>query len=106
MSISITNHTGPILAEKKYELQCDVQNFAPLNILSVSWYKESTLIKNRGFNDLPIKTPSNKTVTLKISPTKDDAEAQYRCEAKLKLGLEEHSPIVKSNLLKVTVHCE
>lgn len=105
--MSIVNHTGPIIADKAYFLQCNVQNFAPLNLLSVSWYKERELLKPRGFNDLQIKTPSNKTVTLKIIPTKDDVETQYRCEAKLKLGPEvPQPPLVRSNLLIVTVHCE
>lgn len=105
VSISIVDHTGPMTAGKKYDLQCDIQNFAPVNVLTVSWYKGNILIKHRGFNELPIKTPSNKTVTLKINPSTNEVEAQYRCEAKLKLG-SHPSPIVKSNLLDTVVHCE
>lgn len=97
-----------MIANKKYDLQCDIQNFAPVNLLAIYWYKGDQLVKNRGFNELPTKTPSNKTVTLRIAPSIHEVEAQYRCEAKLKLGPEgpQPSPIVKSNLLNVTVHCE
>ncbi|XP_047006410.1 hemicentin-2 isoform X1 [Ictalurus punctatus] len=106
VSISIVNQTGPMTEGKKYELQCDIQNFAPVNVLAVSWYNGDKSLKNRGFTDLPTKTPSNKTVTLKVIASRDEGEAQYRCEAKMKLGLKgsQSPPIVKSNLLDVAVH--
>ncbi|XP_053468821.1 hemicentin-2 [Ictalurus furcatus] len=106
VSISIVNQTGPMTEGKKYELQCDIQNFAPVNVLAVFWYNGGKLLKNRGFTDLPTKTPSNKTVTLKVVASRDEGEALYSCEAKMKLVLKgSQSPlIVKSNLLDVAVH--
>ncbi|MCJ8746095.1 hypothetical protein PDJAM_G00137840 [Pangasius djambal] len=106
VTISIANHTGPMTEGKKYDLQCDIQNFAPVNVLAVFWYKGDQLLKNRGFAELPTKTPSNKTVALKITASRDEQEAQYRCEAKLKLGPNgpQPPPIVKSNLLSIAVH--
>lgn len=99
-------HTGPMTAGKNYELQCDIQNFAPVNVLAVSWYGGGKLIRNRGFSELPTKTPSNKTVTMRITAGKH--EAPYRCEAKLKLGSAgpQPPPIVASNSLSVEVYCE
>lgn len=108
VSMSIANHAGPMMAGKKYDLQCDVQNFAPVNVLSVSWYKGDTLLRTRGFNDLPTKTPSNKTVAFKITASSNDTEAQFRCEARLKLGPggPQPPPVVKSNVIDVAVHRE
>ncbi|KAB5530702.1 hypothetical protein PHYPO_G00132430 [Pangasianodon hypophthalmus] len=106
VTISIPNHTGPMIEGKKYDLQCDIQNFAPVNVLAVAWYNRDHLLKNRGFSELPTKTPSNKTVALRITASRDEQEAQYRCEAKLKLGPNgpQPPPIVKSNLLSIAVH--
>ncbi|KAF5908817.1 intercellular adhesion molecule 5 isoform X1, partial [Clarias magur] len=106
VSFSIVNHVGPMVEGRKYELQCDVYNFAPVNVLAVFWYKGEELLKNRGFTDLPTKTPSNRSISHKITAGRDDGEAQYWCEAKLKLGPAgpQPSPIIKSNLLKVAVH--
>lgn len=108
VTISIVNHTGPLAVGKKYELQCDIENCAPVNVLAVFWYKGETLVKNRGFSDLPTKTPSNKTVTLKITPSTSDSDDPYWCAAKLKLGATgpQPPPSVTSNRLSVAVHCE
>ncbi|XP_047663748.1 hemicentin-1-like isoform X3 [Tachysurus fulvidraco] len=106
VSISFVNHIGPLTAGKKYELQCDIENFAPVHVLAVSWYKGDHLLKNRGFSDLPTKTPSNKTVTLKVTANRTDSDAPYRCEARLKLGTAgpQPPPIVTSNLLPTEVY--
>ncbi|XP_053348650.1 hemicentin-1-like isoform X1 [Clarias gariepinus] len=106
VAFSIVNHVGPMIEGKKYELQCEVYNFAPVNVLAAFWYKGEELLKNRGFAELPTKTPSNKTVSHKITAGRDEGEAQYWCEAKLKLGPAgpQPSPMIKSNLLKVAVH--
>ncbi|XP_053347898.1 hemicentin-1-like [Clarias gariepinus] len=106
VSFSIVNHVGPMIEGKKYELQCKVYNFAPVNVLAAFWYKGEKLLKNRGFAELPTKTPSNRTVSHKITAGRDEGEAQYWCEAKLKLGPAgpQPSPTIKSNLLKVAVH--
>ncbi|KAK2836257.1 hypothetical protein Q7C36_014126 [Tachysurus vachellii] len=106
VSISFMNHIGPMTAGKKYELQCDIENFAPVHVLAVFWYKGDQLLKNRGFSDLPTKTPSNKTVTLKVMANRTDSDAPFRCEAKLKLGEAgpQPPPIVTSNLLSTEVN--
>ncbi|GAA6081768.1 hemicentin-1-like isoform X1, partial [Tachysurus ichikawai] len=105
VSISFVNHIGPMTAGKKYELQCDIENFAPVHVLAVFWYKGDQPLKNRGFSDLPTKTPSNKIVTLKVQANRTDSDAPYRCEARLKLGAAgpQPPPIVTSNLLPTEV---
>ncbi|KAI5620891.1 intercellular adhesion molecule 5 precursor [Silurus asotus] len=103
VSISVVNHTGPLIGGKKYDLQCDIQNFAPVHVLAVFWYKGGEPVKNRGFGNFTTKTPSNQIVTLRISVGKDEENVQYSCAAKLKLGLLSF-PMVESNLLQISVH--
>ena len=92
---------------EQYDLQCDIQNVAPVEFLTVSWYKGDTLVKNQTFTD-PIKTPVNLSDTLQIFPSRDDDGAQYRCEAELDLGPEgpQPPPTVTSGPLNIRVHCK
>ncbi len=91
---------------EQYELQCDVHNVAPVQNLTVKWYKGQTLLNQTIFTDT-IETPVNETVTLLIRPDRDDDGAQYRCEAELNLGEEgpHPHPTNSSNPLSITVYC-
>ncbi|XP_053531498.1 hemicentin-1 isoform X2 [Ictalurus punctatus] len=105
VSISTVNHTGPMIEGREYELQCDVQNVAPVHLLTVSWYKGQHLVKRENFSDKS-PFPFNKTTTLQISPSRDDEGVQYRCEAELNLGPEgpQPPPKVTSDPLNITVY--
>ncbi|KAL6460503.1 hypothetical protein MHYP_G00304690 [Metynnis hypsauchen] len=107
VSISTVGHTGPINESGQYELQCDIQNVAPVEFLTVSWFKGDTLVHKENFTG-SIKTPVNRLSTLQISPSRADDGAQYRCEAKLDLGPDgpQHPPLVMSDPLNITVHYE
>ncbi|MCI4391855.1 hypothetical protein PGIGA_G00139350 [Pangasianodon gigas] len=107
VSISTVGHTGPMIEGRQYELQCAVQNVAPVHLLTVNWYKGQHLVKGENFSDMN-KFPVNKTLTLQISPHRGDDGAQYRCEAELQLGPEgpQPPPLVKSDPLNITVHCK
>uniref|UniRef100_A0A673M643 Ig-like domain-containing protein n=1 Tax=Sinocyclocheilus rhinocerous TaxID=307959 RepID=A0A673M643_9TELE len=80
VSISIVNHRGPMIEGKQYELQCDVHDVAPVQNLTVKWYKGQTLLNQTTFTE-DSKTPVNETTTLLIRPDRADDGAQYRCEA-------------------------
>ncbi|XP_072530512.1 vascular cell adhesion protein 1-like [Salminus brasiliensis] len=105
VSISTGGHTGPMVEGGQYELQCDVWKVAPVQFLTVKWYKGETLVRNTTFNDSTL-TPENKSATLQISPSRTDQGAQYRCEAELDLGPEgpQPPPRVASDPLSITVH--
>ncbi|XP_052408318.1 hemicentin-1 isoform X12 [Carassius gibelio] len=105
VSISTVNHRGPMIEGQQYELQCDVHDVAPVQYLTVKWYKGQTLLNQTTFSDTD-KTPVNKTVTLLIRPDRDDDGAQYRCEAELDLGAEgpQPSPKYSSEPLNVEVY--
>ncbi|ROL51171.1 Hemicentin-1 [Anabarilius grahami] len=105
VSISTVTHNGPMMEGNQYELQCDVLNVAPVQYLTVKWYKGQTLVDQTTFTDT-IKTPVNETATLMIRPNRSDDGVQYRCEAELELGEEgpQPPPKVTSDPLSITVH--
>ncbi|KAL0197080.1 hypothetical protein M9458_005620, partial [Cirrhinus mrigala] len=105
VSISTVNHSGPMIEGEQYELQCDVLDVAPLQYLTVKWYKGQTLLNQTTFTDTSI-TPVNKTATILITADRADDGAQYRCEAELKLGAEgpQPPPVKTSEPLSITVH--
>lgn len=107
MSISIESHSEPLEENKQYELQCDVQNVAPVRLLAVNWYKGDELVKTVNSTE-ETKYPVNVTERLQISPQRHDDRVQYRCEAELKLGPEgpQPPPIVTSDPLNIIVHCK
>ncbi|XP_026109695.1 hemicentin-1-like [Carassius auratus] len=106
VSISTVNHTEPMKEGQQYELQCDVHDVAPVQNLTVKWYKNQTLLHQTNFSDTENKTLVNKTVTLLIRPDRADDGAQYWCEAELDLGAEGPQPPPKksSEPLNITVH--
>ncbi|XP_073694338.1 vascular cell adhesion protein 1-like isoform X4 [Garra rufa] len=105
VSISIVKHSGPMMEGNQYQLQCDVHDVAPVQNLTVKWYKGQTLLDQTTFTDT-IKTPVNEMTTLLIRPDRADDGAQYRCVAELKLGAEgpQPPPTVTSQPLSAEVH--
>ncbi|KAL0197083.1 hypothetical protein M9458_005623 [Cirrhinus mrigala] len=106
VSISIVNHSGPMIEGEQYELQCNVQDVTPVQNLTVKWYKGQTLLSQTNFTNTSI-TPVNKTATILITADRADDGAQYRCEAELDLGAEgpQPPPVKTSEPLSITVHC-
>ncbi|XP_053084659.1 uncharacterized protein LOC128317288 [Pangasianodon hypophthalmus] len=104
VSISTVGHTGPMTEGSQYELECDVQNVAPVHLLTVNWYKGQRLVKSVESDHHSSITPVNYSNTLWISTSKDDDGVQYRCEAELKLGPEgpQPRPVVTSDPLNIT----
>uniref|UniRef100_A0A8C1WG31 Vascular cell adhesion protein 1-like n=1 Tax=Cyprinus carpio TaxID=7962 RepID=A0A8C1WG31_CYPCA len=103
--ISTVYHRGPMMEGQQYELQCDVHNVAPVQYLTVKWYKEQTLLHQTTFPNTS-KTPVNETVTLLIRPDRADDGAQYWCEAELDLGAEgpQPHPTISAKPLNVEVY--
>uniref|UniRef100_A0A8C1WVZ0 Ig-like domain-containing protein n=1 Tax=Cyprinus carpio TaxID=7962 RepID=A0A8C1WVZ0_CYPCA len=85
VSISIVDHSGPMIEGQQDKLQCDIYNVAPVQELTVKWYKGQTLLDKTTFTE-DNKSPVNETATLQIRPDRADDGAQYRCEAELDLG--------------------
>ncbi|KAJ8369811.1 hypothetical protein SKAU_G00098390 [Synaphobranchus kaupii] len=105
VSTSAVNHMDLMVEGEEYQLQCEVQNIAPVQNLTVKWYKGGTLENQTSYDDLT-KTPVNVSSTLLITPTSADDGAQYSCVAELELGPEgpQPPPSIKSDPLNITVH--
>ncbi|KAM6939479.1 intercellular adhesion molecule 2-like [Xenentodon cancila] len=110
VSISLVNHTGPMLESRRFTLQCDVQNAAPLKDLNVTFYKGLTVLGHLKSTKTTKeeKEPANEQFTLDFSASKEDDGIQFWCEARLELGPDgpRIPPVVKSEKLTATVHCE
>uniref|UniRef100_A0A4W6BQQ7 Ig-like domain-containing protein n=1 Tax=Lates calcarifer TaxID=8187 RepID=A0A4W6BQQ7_LATCA len=89
VSISFRNHSGPLLEGHQYTLQCEVHNVAPVENLTVTFYRGQTALgqlHNTG------KKPVTEIFTLNINTSKEDDGVQYWCEPKLELGLKRPQP--------------
>ncbi|XP_062846359.1 vascular cell adhesion protein 1 [Trichomycterus rosablanca] len=106
ISISLVNHTGAMVDSKEYQLMCEVQNVAPVQYLTLRWYRGQTEVYNNTFSELSPITPVQVSSTLLISPSRAEDGASYSCEATLELGPEgpQPSPRVKSGPLDITVY--
>ncbi|KAM9405394.1 intercellular adhesion molecule 2-like isoform 4-T5 [Salvelinus alpinus] len=104
VSISPLSHSGPMMEGKEYQLQCDIQNIAPLQNLVVRWYKGNETIETQTFND-STKELVNMSSTITITHKRYEGEVEYRCEAELDLGPEGPKPsALSSKPLNVTVY--
>ncbi|XP_035766770.1 uncharacterized protein LOC102782264 [Neolamprologus brichardi] len=82
-SVQFVNVMGE---ETQYRLQCDVVNVAPVQYLTVSWYKNSEKIQTESFNDTTTKTPVNKSSILRVNIRREENVVEFRCEAQLHFG--------------------
>lgn len=108
VSIRPVNHTGPMLEGKEYQLLCEVQNIAPVQYLTLRWYRGHTEVYNHSFSDLTSSSPVQVSSILMVTPTKAENGAQYRCVAVLELGPEgpQPPPTVTSEPLNASVYCK
>lgn len=108
VSISTVGHTGPMIEGREYELQCDIQNVAPVHLLTVNWYKGQHIVAKTSFSD-STKTPVNQSTIFHITVSRAHDGAQYRCEAELQVSKKrpgaQSTSKVSSQVLGLSVHC-
>lgn len=92
--------------EGQYTLECTVQNVAPVENLTVTFYRGQTALSQVQSNtNKEEKKPVTQNFTLNIKTSKEDDGVQYWCEAKLELEIQ-LPPVVRSQNITATVYCE
>ncbi|XP_072560758.1 vascular cell adhesion protein 1-like [Paramormyrops kingsleyae] len=106
VSVSSVNSTDSMVEGSQYQLKCEIQNIAPVQNLTVKWYKGDTLVHEDRDYVIEDKKPVSVSSTLLITANRTDDKVQYTCEAELDLGPEGPQPplAVKSTPLSITVH--
>lgn len=106
VSLRILNHSELLIEGNQYTLECMVQNVAPVKYLLVTFYKGSTALSKMQSNKPKEVKVVNENFFLNISSSKEDDGVQYYCAAELTFGIDPRPPVIKSQTINVTVHCE
>ncbi|XP_029950227.1 intercellular adhesion molecule 3 [Salarias fasciatus] len=85
VSISIVNHTGPMFEHEEYTLQCTVREVAPVQNLTVTFYRGRTVL-GKVRSKATSRTPVTEMFALSINTTKEDDGTKLWCQAELELG--------------------
>uniref|UniRef100_A0A674NCQ7 Ig-like domain-containing protein n=1 Tax=Takifugu rubripes TaxID=31033 RepID=A0A674NCQ7_TAKRU len=97
--------TNTLLLEgESYLLECLVENIAPLKHLIVTFYKGPEALAQMYFNSSLEPKPVTITSILNITASKEDDGAQYWCDARLNLDVQEVPLTVSSQKLYATVY--
>lgn len=103
-NVLMSDISGPLVQGQQFQMRCDVFNVAPVNKLSVRWYKGSELIETDTFSGTTLK-PVNKSSVLTLSAHRDDHEQSIWCEAALTFGPGTDIPASQSQAYKMEVLC-
>lgn len=76
----------PMEEHKEYQFQCAVVNVAPVNNVSVTWYKNNQIIETKVLSSESEKTPLNGSSLYTLRAQMLDNGGNLRCEAKFDFG--------------------
>uniref|UniRef100_A0AAQ4PQX8 Ig-like domain-containing protein n=1 Tax=Gasterosteus aculeatus aculeatus TaxID=481459 RepID=A0AAQ4PQX8_GASAC len=102
VSISQPSLTAPLVEGETYSLKCDVVNVAPVQNLSVHWYKGEKILRTERFHGSS-KPPVNATSVFNLTAQREDDQTRIRCEAQLDLDTVPSLPAIKSESRAVIV---
>ncbi|XP_076144791.1 vascular cell adhesion protein 1-like [Alosa pseudoharengus] len=103
----VLGEAGPLLEGHEYLLECEVQSVAPVNNLTVIWFRGDTELKRSGYSQFRIEGDRSQDVTvrtnLSITASTEDNKASYSCAAHLDLDTAEPIPDTRSNSVLLEV---
>lgn len=106
VSVSQPMQRGPVLEGLSYRMQCNIVDVAPMNNLSVIWYKGNEIVQTESF-DRQSKSPGNLSSVINLIAHRDDNGIRISCAANLNLGpLGPDQPMNSSQSHAVVVFCE
>ncbi|XP_056256423.1 intercellular adhesion molecule 5 isoform X2 [Seriola aureovittata] len=85
-------HPGPMEEGKEHQLKCDIISVAPVQNLTVKWYRGNESVMTETFNDTTA-TPVNVSSTLRVTPKRDYNRIHFSCSAELHLGPNGPEPV-------------
>ncbi|XP_032443245.1 hemicentin-2-like [Xiphophorus hellerii] len=88
ISISSSIESSEEMTENvEYSFTCSILNIAPVQNLTVRWYKGNQVIYSENLTN-STKHPTNQTSIFRFTPTRQDDRTTIRCEAHMDLGPE------------------
>lgn len=97
------NDPRPKITGRLYTFLCNVKNVAPIQNLTVRWFRGEELLSEMTKDQEIHEEPLNMTYTLEKYFSKEDDGKKYRCEAGL--GFLSERPI-QSQPVHITFHCK
>ncbi|XP_073350364.1 vascular cell adhesion protein 1 [Pagrus major] len=102
VSLSVVGD-GPMVEGTERLLGCDIINVAPVQNLTVIWYRDNETIHTETFTETSV-TPISVTSIFTINVERHHNGAVFRCEAELHLGPEVPQQVDKSPPYPAEVH--
>lgn len=90
--------------ETEYELQCDVIKVAPVEMLTVRWYKNDEVFWSDWFNSPTTRTPVNVTSVLSVNVSRGERADQFKCVAQLDFRSRGELLVVVSQTHNISAH--
>uniref|UniRef100_A0A3Q0RRN4 Ig-like domain-containing protein n=1 Tax=Amphilophus citrinellus TaxID=61819 RepID=A0A3Q0RRN4_AMPCI len=107
IQISSSNGSNGQMTEgKEYDIICEIPNIAPVQNLTVKWYKGDRIIKSDTFENTTFKHSVNASPRLSFKPSRQDSGARFRCEAQMDLRPVGPHFNVSSKEYNITVFCK
>ncbi|XP_062398301.1 carcinoembryonic antigen-related cell adhesion molecule 5-like [Sardina pilchardus] len=98
---------GPLVEGQQYSLQCEVQSVAPVNKLTVIWFRGDDELQRSGRPEFTVEGDQSQNVTVKatmeITASREDHKASYSCAAQLDMHTAEPIPDTRSNRIPLEV---
>ncbi|XP_062398289.1 pregnancy-specific beta-1-glycoprotein 6-like isoform X2 [Sardina pilchardus] len=105
VTLRLVNHTGRVLVGQQYSLQCEVQSVAPVNNLTVIWFRGDDELEQSSFTQFTIEGDPSQDVTvntiLSITASREDHRASYSCAAHLDMNTAEPIPVIRSKSIRL-----